>query len=199
MKQLLGLIFLILLFAAQSASALYGNYDEFAQDAAEQEASVPKIIPKGSVFRGFMGQTVSSEFNNNGDRVKILIPSDFTYENEVLIPKNTLFIGEVLNIEKAQQGRNGLFSVDIVGIVFPDGRSFPIKGYVSSAKNNKVFGGEFSRRSGHKNTLHRSACFGRKGTLQLLQNGPRVMGKETLINMGDFVTIIIDEAINIEQ
>ena len=36
-----------------------------------------------------MSQDVSSEFNNEGDIVKILIPSDFIYDNEVIVPKNT--------------------------------------------------------------------------------------------------------------
>ena len=199
MKKLLELIAIFVIVACITpAYGIYGNYDEYAAEDTFSENSNTLIIPKGSVFRAFIGQTVSSEFNNNGDMIKFLVPSDFIYENKVIVPKNTIFVGQIYNLEKAQQGRDGLFSINIVGMVFPDGRQFAIKGYVPSKKDNRVFGGDFSRRSGHKTTLHRASPNGRKGVLQLQQNGPRVMGKETRIQMGDFVTIITEEAVNVE-
>ena len=199
MKKLLGFILLIVLGTCISpAFGIYGSYDEYSNDADYEENYNPLIIPKGSIFRGLIGQTVSSEYNNNGDIVKILVPSDFIYENRVVVPKNSMFIGQIYALEKAQQGRNGLFSINIIGIIFPDDRKVPLKGYVTSVKNNRVFGGEFSRRSGHKTVLHRATPNGRKGVLQLQQNGPRVMGKETFIKMGDLVTLVIEEAANVE-
>ncbi|MCR4881219.1 MAG: hypothetical protein K6A44_04625 [bacterium] len=199
MKKILGFITLIALGAFISpAFGIYGNFDEYAADTTYEEEYKPLVIPKGSIFRGLIGQTVSSEFNNNGDIIKIVIPSDFIYEDKVIVPKNSMFIGQIYNLEKAQQGRNGFFSINIIGLVFPDNRQFALQGYIPAAKGNRVFGGEFSRRSGHKSTLHRSACFGRKGTLELLQNGPRIMGKEARIQMGELVTIVIEEAANVE-
>ena len=179
------------------AFGIYGSYDEYNEDTYEENRT-PLIIPKGSIFRGMLGQTVSSEYNNNGDIIKILVPSDFIYENQVVVPKNSIFLGQVINLEQAQQGRNGLFSINIIGIVFPDDRRFPIKGYIAATKGNKIFGGEFSRRTGHKTVLHRASPNGRKGVMNLLQNGPRTMGKETFIKMGELVTIIIEEGVNVE-
>ena len=192
-------LFLAIVFCLFSnpSFAIYGQYDEF-NDTDEVESELPPIIPKGSFFRGFMGQTVSSEFNNDNDIVKILIVSDFILNDKVILPKNSVFVGHVKSLEKAQQGRNGLFSIDIDYLIIPDGRQYESKGYLVAKKGARVFGGEFSRRSGHKTTLHRSACFGNKGTLQLQQNGPRIMGKETKINMGEFVTILLEEAIQID-
>ena len=68
----------------------------------------------------------------------------------------------------------------------------------SSSKDNRVFGGNFARRSGHKTVLHRSAAFHRKGTLQLLQNGPRIMGKETKLPAGQVINVYIKEPVKIE-
>ena len=200
MKKLLGFLLLIVIGSCISpAFGIYGSYDEYNEESSSYEENYqPLIIPKGSIFRGMIGQTVSSEYNNNGDIIKILVPSDFIYENRVVVPKNSMFVGQVYALEKAQQGRNGLFSINVIGIIFPDDRQIPLKGYVTSVKSNKVFGGEFSRRSGHKTTLHRASPNGRKGVLQLQQNGPRVMGKETFIKMGDLVTIVIEEAANVE-
>lgn len=200
MKKFLPLlIFFFLCIGIYPAHALYGNFDQYIQEEANEEIYYQTVtIPKGSIFRGFLGQTVSSEFNNNGDIIKILIPSDFTYDNQIIIPKNTLFLGQVHNLEKAQQGRDGFFSIKIIGITFPDNREYTLNGYVAGTKNSRVFGGEFSKRSGHKTTLHRSYPFRTKGVLYLQQNGPRVMGKETILKMGEFVTIVIEEETNIE-
>lgn len=199
MKKFLIFVLLIVLgYCISPAFGIYGSYDEYNEDSPYENNYQPLIIPKGSIFRGLIGQAVSSEYNNNGDIVKILVMSDFVYEDRVVVPQNSMFIGQVYGLEKAQQGRNGLFSINIIGLVFPDDRQIPLKGAVTSTKSNKVFGGEFSRRSGHKNTLHRASPNGRRGVLMLQQNGPRVMGKETLIKMGEPVTIVIEEAANVE-
>lgn len=178
------------------ALAVYGHFDEFENDTQNLN-KVNLIIPKGSFFRGFIGQTISSEFNNNGDVVKILITSDFSLNDKIILPKNSVFVGTIKNLEKAQQGRNGFFSIDLNSLIFPDNRQFSAKGYLIANNNSRIFGGEFSKRSGYKTTLHRSASFGNKGTLQLQQNGPRTIGKETKINMGQFVTIVLEEPIEI--
>ena len=197
MKKFVVFIFLILsCFLSGVAMALYGHFDEF--DKPEEVKNIEMIIPAKSFFRGFMGQTVSSEFNNSGDMVKILIQSDFTIDDKVILPKNSVFVGVVKNLEKAQRGLNGYFSIDIVGLVFPDGRQFNAKGYIVSSKNNRTFGGELTRRAGHKTTLHRASPNGKYGVLELKQNGPRIMGKETKILMGEFVTIVLEEAIDVE-
>lgn len=197
MQKVLTYLSLILLlgFTSNTALAIYGDYEEFSPE--EETINQQLTIPKGMFFRGFIGQTVSSEFNNNNDIIKILITSDFVLNDNILLPKNSLFIGTVKNLQKAQQGMDGTFAIDIIGLVYPDGRQFPAKGYIVSSGNKRTFGGNFSKRSGHKTTLHRSESFGRKGTMQLQQNGPRKIGKETKITMGDLVTFVLEEEINL--
>ena len=88
-KLFLFFLTIMLCLCSSSAFALYGQYDEF--NVVQDEETVPAIIPKGSFFRGFIGQTVSSEFNNNNDVVKILINSDFILNDKIILPKNSLF------------------------------------------------------------------------------------------------------------
>lgn len=178
------------------ASALYGQYDEFIPNEIKEEVNIKKI-QKGSFFRGFISQTVSSEYNNYGDVVKILLNSDYIINNEVLIPKNSYFIGQISNLQKAQRGRDGYFSIDIIRLVFPDGKQFNTKGYIVNSKNSRIFGGKFAKRSGYKTTVHRASPVGARGVLYLQQNGPRIMGDETKIKMGELVTILIEEEINL--
>lgn len=189
-------LFAFLTIATPPANALYGNYDEFLSDVTNEE-KINLVIPKNSFFRGIISQTVSSEYNNSGDIVKVLISSDYILNDKVILPKNSLFFARIANLNSAQQGRNGYFSIDIIQLVLPDGRIFSASGYVISSKSNRIFGGEFSKRSGHKTTLHRSSPFGRKGSMQLLQNGPRIMGEETKLKMGTIVTIVLTEEINL--
>ena len=191
------LVGISLLGFSPEASALYGNFEEF--EVEETQISPPTIIPKKTFFRGFIAQTISSEFNNSGDIVKVLITADFTINDTVILPKNSLFIGEIKNLEKAQQGMDGHFEIPINTVVFPNGKKYVAKGYIVSAKNKRIFGGNFSKRSGHKTVLHRSECFGPKGVLQLMQNGPRKIGEETKIKMGEMVTIVLEEDINHQQ
>ena len=197
MKKLFLLILILIAgyLIAKPSFALYGAYEEFQK---EEEIQNSLTIPAGSFYSAMLGETVSSEFNNNGDVIKILVSSDYTIANKVLIPKYSIFVGVVTNLEKAQRGQDGYFSIDVIGLVFPDGRKFDVKGYIPSSKDNRVFGGNFARRSGHKTVLHRSAAFHRKGTLELLQNGPRIMGKETKLPAGQVINVYISEPVKIE-
>jgi len=195
---LITLIIIAGYIIAKPSFALYGSYDEFQNKNQEKEQQTSLTIPAGSFYSVMMGETVSSEFNNNGDIIKILVSLDYTIGNKVLIPKYAMFIGVVTNLEKAQRGRDGLFSIDVIGLVFPDGRKYDVKGYIPASKDNRVFGGNFARRSGHKTVVHRSSCFHRRGVLQLSQNGPRVMGKETKVLSGEIHNVYIKEAVKIE-
>lgn len=190
------LMFLFNLLIAMPVFALYGHFAEF--DTPKEEQKINLVIPAGSFFRGILGQTVSSEYINYEDKIKILIPSDFTIENYIVIPKNSLFIGSISSVGKAQRGLDGYFSIDIIGLVFPDGRQFVAKGYVSFGKNSKLYGGGFSRRAGHKSSLHRAGANGPKGVLMLQQDGPRMFGKEAKLIMGELVNVVLLEEIKID-
>ena len=190
------LIFLFNLLITTPVFALYGHFDEF--DTPNEEKKINLVIPAGSFFRGILSQTVSSEYINYGDTIKILIPSDFTIQNNIVIPQNSLFIGSISSVGKAQRGLDGYFSIDIIGLVFPDGRQFEAKGYVSFGKNSKLYGGGFAKRIGHKSTLHRSTANGPKGVLMLQQDGPRMLGKEAKITMGELINIVLLEEIKID-
>ena len=193
---IVALICIIGLIYSSNSFALYGNYDEFTN--ASEEKIYPKKILKGSFFRGFISQTVSSEYNNSGDFIKVLLNSDYILNDEILIPKNSYFIGQISNLQKAQRGQDGYFSINIIQLVLPDGKNYSTKGYIISSKKSKTFGGNFSRRAEYKTTLHRGTPVGRKGTLYLQQNGPRMMGNETKIKMGEMVTILIEEELNLD-
>ena len=197
-KLLISLSAITLLCCTTTATyAIYGDYEEFNNEITEEQI-IPTIIPKGSYFRGLIGQTISSEFNNTDDFVKILITSDFILNDKIILPKNSVFVGQIKGLQKAQQGMDGVFSIDIIALASADGKQYPAKGYIVSKGTSRVFGGAFSKRTGHKTTLHRSECFGPKGVLQLQQNGPRSIGKETKIEMGDVVTIVLEEEIKLD-
>ena len=165
----------------------------FAILTFSQDVFAEMVIQKGSYINGVLVQTISSEFNNKQDAVKFLITQDFYINNTVVLPKNTLFVGFVSNLKKAEQGRNGYFSVDFYGIILPTGETIPMKGHLWSNSSSNIFGGELTRRSGYKKIMHRSECFGRRGILQLSEYGPRILGSETKIKAGTEMVVIMDE------
>ena len=157
------------------------------------KADAELIISKGSYINGILVQTVSSEFNNKQDAVKFLVTQDFYINNTVVLPKNSVFVGFVSDLQKAEQGRNGYFSVDFYGIILPTGETIPMKGHLWSSSSSNIFGGELTRRSGYKKIMHRSECFGRRGILQMSEYGPRILGSETKIKAGTEMVVILDE------
>ncbi len=158
-----------------------------------QKSFAEMVIQKGSYINGVLVQTISSEYNNPQDAVKFLITQDFYINNTVVLPKNTLFVGFVSNLKKAEQGRNGYFSVDFYGIILPTGETIPMKGHLWSSSSSNIFGGELTRRSGYKKIMHRSECFGRRGILQMSEYGPRILGSETKIKAGTEAVVMMDE------
>ncbi len=158
-----------------------------------QKVFAEMVIQKGSYINGILVQTVSSEFNNKQDAVKFLVTQNFYINNEIVLPKNSVFVGYISDLKKAEQGRNGYFSIDFYGIILPTGETIPMKGHLWSSSSSNIFGGELTRRSGYKKTMHRSECFGRRGILQLNQYGPRILGSETKIKAGTEMVIIFDE------
>ena len=102
MKKFFLLILIVIAgyLIAKPCFALYGAYEEF-QNNQEEQTSLTS--PAGSFYSAMLGETVSSEFNNNGDVIKIMVSSDYTIGNKVLIPQYSMFIGVVTNLEKAQR------------------------------------------------------------------------------------------------
>ena len=111
-----------------------------------------EIIYKGSYINGIVVQTISSEFNNVDDAVKFLITQNFYINNKIVLPKNSVIIGYISELKKAEQGRDGYFAVNYYKVILPSGETLPIKGHLLSESSSNIIGGKLTRRSGYRIT-----------------------------------------------
>lgn len=153
-----------------------------------------QTIAKNTFLKGILMHEVSSEINSIGDRIKAYNLFDIMLEEAVAIPKNSIFIGHITEIEKAQQGRDGLMRISIDEINYPDGTKKAIEAHIYSKKENGIIGGDFTPRSDYRKVVHKSWGL-RTGVIQAIPDGPRLFGKETKLKAGTDITIQLDKDI----
>ena len=160
-----------------------------------QENSGVCVLPKGTFYRGILQASVSSDYSNEGDVVRIINPHDIFIGKKLCIPKNSMFLGTVNYVQPSKQGVNGAFSVKFDTLVYPSSQKVPINGMIWS-KNNGIIGGEFAPKSAYRTVLHRTQ--GLSGVQVLVPHGEGMMGQETKPNAGEEVNIILNEEVLIK-
>ncbi|MDD3594415.1 MAG: hypothetical protein PHX18_07300 [Candidatus Gastranaerophilales bacterium] len=194
----ISIIFLAVLFLSffsPSNVYAYGDLQEVLPQKTKPSKGI--TIPKGTFFRVNLMQTISSEFNKSNDEVKAIVLSDFSILDNIIIPQKSVFAGTILDLKKAEQGRDGYFFVDFDRIILPDGNIIEIKAHLYVTSGSKMIGGALSPRIGHKTTMFRVAAFGTRGIMQLQPDGPRVMGQETKIKAGSEILVELDEPLKL--
>lgn len=164
--------------------------------------SAPKIkdfhtltIRKGTFIKGFLDSEISSEYNKLNDDVFVNIPNDISLLSATVIPANSTIAGNIVKIEKAQQGRNGLFVIKFRRIIYPNGSQYKIKAHLYSIQEESMIGGEFTGRSETRKMVYKNQGLG-AGAIRYMPDGPRRFGKETKLKAGQDLLIQIDEDIN---
>jgi hypothetical protein len=151
-------------------------------------------IPLGIFIRCLLLREISSEINKEGDIVYLQNPMDICVEGAVLLPKNTIFTGHILQINKAVEGQNGWFRFNIENIIFPDGSKQEIKAHILPTNSDGIVGGDLTARSSLRKVVHKSQGRGfGSGIAQLLPDGPRQFGKETKLKTGTDIVIQLDK------
>jgi hypothetical protein len=152
-------------------------------------------FPAGSLFEALITYEISTEINNVGDEVELIISSDMTCGDLTLIEKDTKFVGEIIKLQRAIQGQNGYIQILLDKIVFPDGKSGKILAHIWTKDNNGIIGGDFTQRSKFKQMPHYIQGIG--AVAQAIPTGPRLMGTETYILSGAQFRIVLDEDLSL--
>jgi hypothetical protein len=147
-------------------------------------------LPAGTLFRGVLENNLSSERNKIGDRVLLLIPFDVKFGKFTIIPKKSYLVGQFIQVQKAQRGRNGLFQVKFEEIRFPDGKGARISAYIWNGNDKGVVGGEITKRMEVKKVPHYYENY--MPFAQLIETGERVKGREVKIEAGTECVIVLD-------
>ncbi len=154
-------------------------------------------VAKGTFFKGVLQQEVSSKYNKNGDIVRIINPFNVYLDETVIIPKNSVFIGRITDLNLPSKGRDAHFSIPINVVIFPDGTGLRLKAHVWSKTGNVTIGGNESPRISTKTVIHTEETV-QGGFLQIIPDGERIMGNEIMMQSGIDATIQLDEDLHIQ-
>lgn len=164
--------------------------------AAQAQEGYSCFLPKGSFYRGILQSSVSSEFNNEGDLVRVVNPHDIFIGKNLCIPKNSVFLGKVNYVQPAKKGVNGAFAVKFDTLMFPNSHKFVVDASLWSKKNG-IIGGDFSPKNGYRTVLHRAEGLD-PGAQVLVPYGESTMGSETQKKAGEEVNLILNDDVFIK-
>lgn len=132
----------------------------FTPDFFKQAAATR--LGAGTVLTGILEDDLSSAKNQVGDVFSIRLENGFTSNGVVIIPPQSKVLGSVISVKSARMqkfGAPGAIDVSLQTLVFPDGRSTRIFGFVehNPAMDMKHKNGTGSALSGPYHTVKASA------------------------------------------
>ncbi len=96
------------------------------------------VISAGTVLTGILQEDISSKKSKAGDVFSIMLIDDYKVNNQILIPKNSSFVGSVVSAAPAKKGLNGTpgsLQVSLQTLVSPDGTSIPVNAFIDYDPN----------------------------------------------------------------
>ncbi|MFH0702973.1 MAG: hypothetical protein V2B14_05490 [bacterium] len=189
---------LILFFILFLAFTVGLNTSIFAQNPSFNENinSYKVNFPAGTIFKAILQYKISTELNNPEDKVYLIVPDDINIGKIICIPKNSKFIGKIIDLKKAQIGQNGYFNIVIETLQFPNDKEISILGHIWTKENTGKIGGEFTERTKYRKVPYYIEGIGI--IVQLVPDGPRQMGKETQQLSGSEWIIVLDKELNLD-
>ena len=154
------------------------------------------VFPAGTLLKGVLQNRLSSLNSKIGDKVYLLIPFDVKIGEITYIPKKSLLIGQVLQTQKAREGKNGFVQINFEYLELPDGWGTDISAHVWSFDGRGIIGGEITRRVSYRKIPHYTETTG--VIVQLIESGSRAMGKEKVISAGTEFIIVLDNDLAIK-
>ncbi len=153
------------------------------------------VFPAGTFFKGVLQNDLSSSKSKIGDKVYLLIPFDVKIGKVTCIPKKSMIIGQVIQVQKAKQGKNGFIQTKFEYIKFPDGWGTQLSARLWSSDGKGIIGGETTKRTAYRKMPHYIDNMG--AVVQLIESGPRSMGQEKNISAGSEFVIVLDTDLEI--
>ncbi|HBG49545.1 MAG TPA: hypothetical protein DDW90_08605 [Cyanobacteria bacterium UBA9971] len=153
-------------------------------------------FPSGTLFKGALQNQLSSANSKMGDKVYLLIPSEVKIGENTCIPKKSILIGQVIQAQKAQPGKNGFVQIKFEAIKFPDGWGTQLSAHVWSDNGSGIIGGETTKMVSYKKVPHYMQDVGT--VVQLVQSGQRAMGQEKFLPAGTEFVIVLDNDLEVK-
>jgi len=182
MKRIFIIIGLILSIAGLNAEELENiNLDVRGYDVVE--------VPAGTFIPVMNTQEISTQYCPEGYKVKFIVTNDMYMHDTVIFPKESEIYGYVESLHDPVVGTNASMKIKVTTLVYPDGVSVPIKGYLYNANNN-VFGGGISEPVKYIKMAQRQVKV-HYTTLQIKPAYGRKMGVHTVIPTGSNEIVVL--------
>ncbi|MCD8377314.1 MAG: hypothetical protein LUB59_00840 [Candidatus Gastranaerophilales bacterium] len=174
-------IFILALSRVYADTALMRDYDGIE-------------VPKGSFIQVLALQDFSTAYSDNTNELKFVCINDvFEFETKI-IPKGTVFYGFIEKKNEPVIGTHGSMVVRITKMVFVDGFTIPIRGYIHT-KNGNIIGGEMTDPEVYDKVPHYQEKIARHfvGVLQYVPGETRKMGEHVTVAAGANLLIVLTE------
>ncbi len=166
------------------------------------------IVDANTVLTGILQEDVSSKTSKPGDVFSILLADDYVVNDQVLIPKNSRFVGSVLAAAPAKKNLNGMpgnLQVSIQAIVNSVGVSVPVKAFIEydpsqhtkidTKKSRGVPVGEWAKSAQY--AVHYTAgSIGSRLGIPLLYKGQTGGGSDLSVPKGELIPVKLSEALD---
>ncbi len=151
----------------------------------------PIQLAKGSFLKAINQRDISSSTAKVGDIEYFINPCDIFVGTSNIIPKDSVYIGQVEEILSEVEGINASMKIRIYKVITPERSEFPINASIYQNGSTKI-GGELAEVAYYTRMPHYSGNW-KRGTLQLVPTSIRSQGKPVYLRAGDEVTFVIND------
>lgn len=152
-------------------------------------------LPAGTAFHVLSQTPVSTAINQPDDPIEAITDANLYLGEELLIPKNTRFIGKISRLDPPIAGRDAILAVSFHQVRLDNGENLPIVSHVRTDRPDRTWGGKVTQGTKPYLSTQRVAGIGEYN--KIVYGGPRAMGKHIDIPPGEHWTIILDQPLNI--
>ena len=181
MKKLLILILSIVLIACAVKAE-----PELARDYDGIEVPVGSFIPVLAL------QDFSTAYSDSTNELKFVCYNDVYEFETVIIPKGTVFYGHIEKKNEPIIGTNASMVVRITKMVYEDGFTIPMVGYLHT-RNGNIIGGELTLPEKWDKMPHYQKRIARHfvGVQQYVPGEKRRMGEHVTVSAGANMLIVV--------
>lgn len=151
----------------------------------------PVKIAKGSFLKAINQRDISTSTIKVGDVLYFINPADVFVGTSNIIPKNSVYLGEVLEVREAVEGINAAMIIKIYKVIKPDKKEYLVDAYVYR-NGSTTIGGDLTAVAYYTRMPHYPGTW-KHGALQYVPTTIREMGKPTVIRAGEEVTFLIND------
>ena len=155
----------------------------------------PINIAKGSFLKAINQQDISTSTVKAGDVQYFINPADVYIGTSNVIPKDSVYLGEVEEVLEAVEGINAAMKIRIYKVITPSRDEYILDAYVYS-KGSTTIGGDLAPVAYYAKMPHYPGDW-KKGALQLVPTSIREKGRPTVLRAGDEITFIINNDLSL--